>query len=95
MQIHLSPRHLTLTAAIYAYVAEKKSDYDDAKRKDIIGYVGIGVGAALTVTGVVFLLTGEDADKFGAAPSSSTASRPRWTLAAGPGDVGLGVLGSF
>ena len=23
MQIHLSPRHLTLTAAIYAYVAEK------------------------------------------------------------------------
>jgi hypothetical protein len=78
-----------------AYVDETKSELDAAERKDIIGYVGIGVGAALTVTGVVFLLTGEDADKFGSAPSSSTASRARWTLAAGPGDVGLGVLGSF
>jgi len=78
-----------------AYVDEKKTDLDNAERKDIVGYVGIGVGAALTVTGVVFLLTGDDADKFGARPGQPTASRPRWTFAAGPGDVGLGVLGSF
>jgi len=39
------------------FLASKQSAYDSAKGKDIIGFVGIGVGAAAIVTGVVVLLT--------------------------------------
>jgi hypothetical protein len=52
-----------------AYVADKESAYDSAKNRDVIGFVGIGVGAAALVTGVVFLLTGESSEGFAKAPS--------------------------
>lgn len=73
-----------------AFVDGKQSDYDDAKKKDIVGYVGIGVGAAALVTGVVILLTGEKADEYNAA-----RARPRFALASGPGNAGLGLSGWF
>jgi hypothetical protein len=76
-----------------AYVADKQSAYDDAKKKDIIGYVGIGVGAAVLVTGVVVLLTGESAHEYAAA--GSPLRKPRWALTGGPGDWGAGLSASF
>ena len=45
------------------YQAAKKS-HDDAKARDAYGFVGLGIGAALAVTGVVLLLTAEPSDRF-------------------------------
>ncbi len=39
MQIHLSPRHLTLTAAIHAYVAEKMSHIEHLSAHVIAAHV--------------------------------------------------------
>jgi PEGA domain len=79
-------------AECQAYVDEKQSEYDDAKRKDVIGFVGIGVGAAALVTGAVFLLTGEDTDKYASLPKGR---RPSLALSAGPGSWGAVLRGSF
>jgi hypothetical protein len=83
-----------LTSECQAYVDGKQSDYDDAKRKDIIGYVGIGVGAAALVTGVVVLLTGPSANEYGAL-SREPSRRPRLTFSGGPGDFGAALTGAF
>jgi hypothetical protein len=83
-----------LTTECQAYVDGKQSDYDDAKRKDIIGYVGIGVGAAALVTGVVVLLTGPSANEYGAlAPQKSR--RPQLAFSGGPGNFSAALVGSF
>lgn len=76
------------------YVADKQSNYDSVKQRDIIGYVGIGVGAAVSVTGLVVLLTGPSANEYGALPGKRVAQR-RWSLGSGPGDVGASLSGSF
>lgn len=39
MQIHLSPRHLTLTASIHAYVAEKISHLDQISDRILAAHV--------------------------------------------------------
>lgn len=74
-----------------AYVDDKQSDYDKAKNRDVIGYVGIGVGAAAAITGVVFLLTGDSADKYG----STSSAKPRFAFSGGPGHWGALLSGSF
>jgi hypothetical protein len=73
------------------YVDGKQSEYDSAKNRDVIGYVGIGVGAAALVTGVVFLLTGESADKY----ASRRSAAPRLAFSGGPGNFGALLTGSF
>jgi len=77
-----------------AYIASKQSAYDSAKNKDIIGFVGIGVGAAALVTGVVVLLTGPSANEYASVPAQQTR-RPRWALTGGPGNFGAGLTASF
>jgi len=77
-----------------AYVADKQSAYDSAKNKDIIGFVGIGVGAAAIVTGVVVLLTGPGPDEYGALDPEKSR-RSRFALTGGPGNFGAALSGSF
>jgi hypothetical protein len=77
-----------------AEVDNKQSAYDSAKNKDIIGFVGIGVGAAALVTGVVVLLTGPGADEYGAL-SPEKSRRSRWAFTGGPGNLGAGLSASF
>lgn len=77
-----------------AIAAEKKKAYDDAKKRDLIGYVGVGVGAAVLVTGVVVLLTGESADEYAALPGERT-KWPRLSYSFGPGNVAAALTGSF
>jgi hypothetical protein len=83
-----------LTTECQAYVDGKQSDYDDAKRKDIVGYVGIGVGAAVLVTGVVVLLTGQSANEYAALPRERSR-RPRLAFSGGPGNFGAALSGAF
>jgi hypothetical protein len=79
-------------AECQAYVDEKQAKYDSAKNKDVIGFVGIGVGAAVLVTGVVILLTGESSGAYGTA---SSQRRSRWALTNGPGNFGAGLSACF
>lgn len=78
-------------AECQAYVDEKQSEYDSAKGRDVIGFVGIGVGAAALVTGAVFLLTGEDSDKY----ASRSPGRPNLAFSAAPAGWGAALTGSF
>lgn len=77
-----------------AYVDDKQSAYDSAKTKDVIGYVGIGVGAAALATGVIVLLTGESANEYAALPAGQSR-RPRLSCSFGPGNFGASFAGSF
>jgi hypothetical protein len=74
-----------------AHLAAQRTAYDDAKSKDVVGYVGLGVGAAVAVVGGVLLLTGEPADKY--ARRSAVARGLRFT--AGPTLAGSGLMIDF
>lgn len=85
------------TDACQAAIDDAQSKYDAAKNRDIIGFVGIGVGGAALVTGVVLLLTGDDPHKYDR-PASRTLGRsqsPRFALTPGPGQVGTGFQIAF
>jgi len=77
--------------------SDAQNKYDSGKALVTAGYVGIGVGGALAITGVVLLLTGEDTDKY-EHPASHTLGRgrePRFALVPGPGQFGQGFRFSF
>jgi hypothetical protein len=81
-----------------AFVASARQKFDSAKSKDVIGFVGIGVGAAVAVTGLVLLLTGDDPGRYDKPPSNKLSRRPppgpRFMVGPGPGHFGgsLGVV---
>jgi hypothetical protein len=79
-----------LPAECNAYVAEHKQKLDDTEARDVIGYVGIGVGAAVLATGVVLLVTGEDTSRY-ERPRSARRPAPRLLVSAGPGIIGAGL----
>jgi len=81
----------TPVADCQAYVDDKQAKYNSAKNRDIIGYVGIGVGAAALVTGVVFLLTGESGDDY----ASASPLRPRFAFSGGPSSGFATLSGVF
>jgi hypothetical protein len=65
---------------------------DSAKTGQTLGYVGIGVGVAVAVTGVVLLVTGGPPDKYEHSKQSSRESAPpRFAFVPGPGQVGSGI----
>jgi hypothetical protein len=74
--------------------ADAQSKIDAGRTKSTIGYVGIGVGSAVAITGVVLLLTGDDPDKYERAKSSQAGGRG-FSLVPGPGDVGAALRGTF
>lgn len=83
------------TAECQAYVDDEQADLDGFEQRDLFGYIGIGAGAAIAVTGVVLLLTGEDADKYENSPSGANSGRLRVSLATGPDALGATLSGSF
>ncbi len=83
-----------LTSECQSYVDDKQAAYNSAKNKDVIGYVGIGVGAAVLITGVVVLLTGESASEY-AALSLERSRRPRFAFSGGPGNLSAALTGAF
>ena len=70
---------------------------DSAKTGQTIGYVGIGVGAAVAVTGVILLVTGGPPDKYehSTNQTSAAAPAPRLAVVPGPGQVGSGIQITF
>jgi hypothetical protein len=79
-----------------AYV-DAQNKYDDGKSLELGGFIAIGVGAAVTVTGLVLLLTGDDPDKYDHPPSHklSQPRKPAFALVPGPGQFGTGFRLSF
>jgi hypothetical protein len=73
--------------------ADGQNDVNHGKTKAAIGYAGIGVGAAVAVTGVVLLLTGDDPNKYDA--KRAGAPKTRWALLPGPGQVGAALGATF
>ena len=51
--------------------------YNSVKGRDVIGYVGIGVGAAATGLGLFFLLTGDNPNKYDKKPTPDVSARSR------------------
>jgi hypothetical protein len=83
-------------AACNQIVADAQANYDSIKSRDIIGYIGIGVGAAAFVTGIVVLVTGDDPHRYDRPSHDLGAStKPRFALTPGPGQVGTGFAVSF
>ena len=67
-----------------------------ANTEKTLGFVGIGVGAALAATGVVLLITGESSHRFDPPKSKDASARGSGlALVPGPGQFGLGLLGAF
>lgn len=68
---------------------------DHAKTEQLVGFIGIGAGAAVLATGVVLLFTGESSHRFDPPSPSAKAHGPSWAFAPGPGQLGLGLVGAF
>lgn len=76
-------------------IGDASSRVDSAQAKQTIGYVGIGIGGSLAVTGLVLLLTGNPPDKYTNAHSKDSATEPRFSLTPGPGNFGTGLRMAF
>ncbi len=84
-------------AAQQAYAA---ANLQYQRNWDALGYVGVGVGGAALVTGVVLLLTGDDPHRYDRRPATTPgddtfAGRARplvWRSASGGG---VGLSGTF
>ncbi|MBK7585578.1 MAG: PEGA domain-containing protein [Myxococcales bacterium] len=70
-------------------------DYDKARARDVYGWLGVGVGSAVLVTGAVLLITGDDADRYTHERPELVRLRIRPTFALGNGSGNLGIAGSF
>jgi hypothetical protein len=84
-------------AACNQLVQDALDHFNSVKNRDIIGFVGIGVGGAAVVTGVMLLLTGDDPRRYDrpASRALGRAAAPRFALTPGPGQVGTGFQIAF
>jgi hypothetical protein len=78
-------------APIYA----ARDRIDETKQRDIIGYVGLGVGAAATGLGLYLLLSGDSPSKYDKKPSSDVARGLAPRFAVGPNGGSFALRGAF
>ncbi len=77
-------------------VLDAQARVQSAKNRETIGFVGIGVGAAVLATGVIILVTGESSHRFEPPAGSAAKVKPNaFALTPGPGQFGLGLAASF
>lgn len=78
-------------------ITAREAARNNANARDAIGYVGIGVGAAALVTGIVLLATGDDLHRYEPPASGEPLAKLRVTPIgwATPQGGGLGVVGLF
>ncbi len=80
-----------------ARLLDAQSRSNSASDRRTLGFVGVGVGAAVAAAGVVILLTGESSHRFDA-PEETAAHRTRRTgllVLPGPGQAGLALGAAF
>jgi hypothetical protein len=78
-------------------INDASSKVDSAAARRTLGYLGIGIGSSLAVTGLVLLLTGNPPDKYEHTNSHAKESplTTRFALTPGPGNFGAGVSVGF
>lgn len=76
-------------------ILSAQDDLDSAKGRDIIGYVGLGVGVAATGLGLYFLLSGDNPSKYDKKPQPDVMKSITPRFAVGPGGAALAVSGAF
>ena len=81
--------------ACNAAVKSAKDELDSVKGRDVIGYVGIGVGAVATGLGLYFLLTGDNPNKYDKKPQSDVLGSLTPRFAVGPNSAAFAVSGDF
>lgn len=69
--------------------------YDNARSRDVFGWVTVGVGAAALATGTVLLLTGDDPHRYELERPEIAKPRVLPTLFRDGKSTGLGVVGWF
>jgi hypothetical protein len=82
-----------------ARLLDAQDRVNSAGNRRTLGFIGVGVGAAVAATGVIILVTGESSHRFDAPEASgSSAKRARSggiALLPGPGQFGLALGGAF
>jgi hypothetical protein len=78
-----------------AAVKAAKDELDSVKSRDLIGYIGIGVGAAATGLGLYFLLTGDNPNKYDKKSQSDVLGSLTPRFAIGPNSAAFAVSGDF
>ena len=76
---------------------DASNKFDSGVQLRNLGFIGVGVGGAVLVTGVVLLLTGNDPNKY-EQPTTRALNRnrePRFSFVPGPGEIGSGLLVTF
>ncbi|MET0591955.1 MAG: PEGA domain-containing protein [Polyangiaceae bacterium] len=81
--------------ACNAPILDAQDRIDASKQRDIIGYVGIGVGAAATGLGLYFLLSGDSPTKYDRKPATDVVGGLTPRFAVGPNGGSLAVRGVF
>ena len=76
-----------------ARLLDAQSRSNSAGDRRTLGFVGIGVGAAVAATGVVILLTGESSHRFD--PPESAGQGTGLLVLPGPGQLGLALGAAF
>ena len=76
-------------------VTSSQDNYNSVKARDVIGYVGIGVGAAATGLGLFLLLSGDDPHKYDKQPTPDLVRSIKPQFAIGPGSAALSLSGTF
>lgn len=70
-------------------------ELDEARSRDVYGWVGLGVGVAALGAGAVLVLTGDDPDRYEPRPESDVFGRLEVVPFGGPGATGLRLRGAF
>jgi PEGA domain len=81
--------------ACNAPIFDAQDRIDSTKQRDIIGYVGLGVGAAATGLGLYFLLSGDNPNKYDKKPQTDIVGSLTPRFGVGPNGGSFALQGAF
>jgi len=81
--------------ACNAQIQSTQDKYNSVKGRDVIGYVGLGIGVAATGLGLYFLLSGDNPSKYDKKPAPDMIGSITPRFAVGPTGAAFALSGSF
>ena len=76
-----------------AAIRDTQNQYNSVKSRDVIGYVGLGVGVVATGIGLFLLITGDNPNKYDKKPTPDVLGSITPRFAVGPGSAAFAVSG--
>jgi hypothetical protein len=83
------------TAVCVGRFDDASANRDTYKKRNVFGYVGVGVGVVALGTGIVLLATGDDPHRYDREPASAKRSTPQPFATSLPGGGMVGLTGAF